>query len=493
MNTRLKRLRKKILALVVSAAMLLLLVPGFSDDIQADGGITVSFRLIGCTKSTGKIELIGRGKKEATGYLGAEYVTWIPTKSYSLDMGSTVYDLFTKALSEAGLSSTGAEGNYVKSITAPAACGGYTLAEFTNGQYSGWMYTVNGSHSDVGLQMCPLNDGDQVIFHYVNDYACESADWQGGLPEAKEFWNAWLNAPDTEPSVPVQTEPPTEKPTEAPTEKPTEKPTEAPTEKPTEKPTEAPTEKPTEAPTEKPTEKPTEAPTEKPTEKPTEAPTEKPTEAPTEEPTEPQETLPPEEKPEQKPQQTEPQETETDPPQETLPTEKPTEKPTEAPAAKNLKISVKKVSLLPGDTYRLSVTLTPAGSKGKVTWSSLNKKVVTVDADGVLTVKGEGTATVTAALENGKKVTCKVTVKGKPVTKVKLNKTKATLKKGKTLTLKATLTPENASEKVTWSSSNKKVVKVNKNGKVTAVKKGTAVITAKAASGKKATCKVTVK
>ncbi len=81
----------------------------------------------------------------------------------------------------------------------------------------------------------------------------------------------------------------------------------------------------------------------------------------------------------------------------------------------------------------------------------------------------------------------------KPVKKVKLNKKKATLKKGKTLTLKAVLTPQNASEKVTWSSSNKKVAKVNKKGKVTARKKGTAVITVKTASGKKATCKITVK
>ena len=81
----------------------------------------------------------------------------------------------------------------------------------------------------------------------------------------------------------------------------------------------------------------------------------------------------------------------------------------------------------------------------------------------------------------------------KPAKNVKLNKKKASLKKGKTLTLKAVLTPQNASEKITWSSSNKKVAKVNKKGKVTALKKGTAVITVKTVSGKKATCKVTVK
>lgn len=80
------------------------------------------------------------------------------------------------------------------------------------------------------------------------------------------------------------------------------------------------------------------------------------------------------------------------------------------------------------------------------------------------------------------------------VKKVKLNKTKLTLKKGKTAVLKATVTPTNATNKtVTFSSSKKTVAKVGaKTGKVTAKKKGTATITAKCGS-KKAVCKVTVK
>jgi len=77
-------------------------------------------------------------------------------------------------------------------------------------------------------------------------------------------------------------------------------------------------------------------------------------------------------------------------------------------------------------------------------------------------------------------------------TKVTLNKTSATLVKGKTLTLKATLTPSNASTKFTWSSSDKSVATVDSNGKVKAVKKGTATITVKTSNNKKATCKITV-
>ena len=73
-------------------------------------------------------------------------------------------------------------------------------------------------------------------------------------------------------------------------------------------------------------------------------------------------------------------------------------------------------------------------------------------------------------------------------TKVKINKTKATIYVGKTTTLKITGT----NKKIKWSSSNKKIATVSSKGKVTAKKKGTATITAKV-NGKSYKCKVTVK
>jgi uncharacterized protein YjdB len=78
--------------------------------------------------------------------------------------------------------------------------------------------------------------------------------------------------------------------------------------------------------------------------------------------------------------------------------------------------------------------------------------------------------------------------------KVKLSKTKATIEKGKTLTLKATVTPaELADKSVKWKSSNKNVATVTSAGKVKAVSAGTATITCTSVStGAKATCKVTV-
>lgn len=65
---------------------------------------------------------------------------------------------------------------------------------------------------------------------------------------------------------------------------------------------------------------------------------------------------------------------------------------------------------------------------------------------------------------------------------------------GKTFQLGVTRTPENSSEKLTYSSSNAKIVTVSASGKLKAVKKGTATITIKGAdTGVTAKVKITVK
>ena len=158
-------------------------------------------------------------------------------------------------------------------------------------------------------------------------------------------------------------------------------------------------------------------------------------------------------------------------------------------SASAAKLNKKSVSLNVGKTYTLKAT----GTKGKITWTSSKKSVATVSSKGVVKAKKKGTAVITAKYGK-KKLTCKVTVK-QPVKSIKLNKTSATLKKGKSLTLKATISPSSANNKaVTWSSSNKKVATVSSKGVVKAVGNGTATITVKVkdGSGKKATCKITV-
>ena len=79
------------------------------------------------------------------------------------------------------------------------------------------------------------------------------------------------------------------------------------------------------------------------------------------------------------------------------------------------------------------------------------------------------------------------------VSAVAVNPTTAAVKPGATVTLSATVTPEDATDKtITWSSSDEKVATVD-GGKVTGVAEGTATITATTKSGDKtATCTVTV-
>jgi len=157
-------------------------------------------------------------------------------------------------------------------------------------------------------------------------------------------------------------------------------------------------------------------------------------------------------------------------------------------------------SVVKGKTVALTATVTPDTATDKtIKWTTSNKNVATVSTDGVVTAKAAGTATITAtaADDSGVKATCKITVTNPviKVTKVTLNKTTASVVKGKTLTLTATVTPTNATNKnVTWKSSNTKIVTVDGNGKVTAVAAGTATITctAKADKSKSATCKITV-
>lgn len=94
-----------------------------------------------------------------------------------------------------------------------------------------------------------------------------------------------------------------------------------------------------------------------------------------------------------------------------------------------------------------------------------------------------------------KKTETKPAVSKVKVIKVGLNYSTIYLTKGKSKTLKATVSPSNATKKsVKWSSSNKKIATVNAKGKVTGRKAGTVTITVKATdgSGKKATCKVVV-
>ena len=69
-------------------------------------------------------------------------------------------------------------------------------------------------------------------------------------------------------------------------------------------------------------------------------------------------------------------------------------------------------SLSPDQQFKLKWTLSPKGAKDKVSFSSSDELIATVDENGNVTAKSKGTATITAMTYNGKKATCKVTVQG---------------------------------------------------------------------------------
>ena len=148
------------------------------------------------------------------------------------------------------------------------------------------------------------------------------------------------------------------------------------------------------------------------------------------------------------------------------------------------------VKLSKGKKQTLQVKVVPMTSLEKVRFRTSNSRVAVVSVKGVITAKGPGTAKITVT-SGTKSCTVKVTVP-KVKTKSITAAPAVTLKKGKSKTLKVTLSPVKSDEKITFSSSNQKVVAVDKNGKLTAKKKGKAVITICSGSVK-STCRVTVK
>ena len=149
-----------------------------------------------------------------------------------------------------------------------------------------------------------------------------------------------------------------------------------------------------------------------------------------------------------------------------------------------------------------TVKVTMGAGDRVVSWKTSNKKVVSVKNGRIKGLKAGKSATITVKLASGKKARFKVKVqKAAVATKsIKVTNTatgknqgkKATLKRGQSLKLKAALTPVTSLQKVTWSTSNKKIVTVSKSGVIKAKKKGKATITVKSGN-KKYNIKITVK
>ena len=148
-----------------------------------------------------------------------------------------------------------------------------------------------------------------------------------------------------------------------------------------------------------------------------------------------------------------------------------------------------------GDVQLINATVSPSNADDKtVTWTSSNSEIAYVTSYGVVTLKSAGTATVTAKTVNGLTATCIVVVKSSEIkpTGITLSTNSVTLEKGKSTTILATVSPDNATDKtVTWSTNNSSVAVIS-GGKITAIGEGTTTITAKTVNGYSATCSVKV-
>ncbi|MBR6590419.1 MAG: Ig-like domain-containing protein [Bacteroidaceae bacterium] len=150
-----------------------------------------------------------------------------------------------------------------------------------------------------------------------------------------------------------------------------------------------------------------------------------------------------------------------------------------------------------GESVTLTATVAPEDADNKtLVWTSSDETVATV-IDGVVKTLKAGEAVITVATTDGSNLSASCTVVAKPllVSSVTLDKQSVEVVRGESVSLTATVAPEDADNKtLVWSSSDETVATVV-DGVVKTLKAGEAVITATTTDGSNlsATCSVTVK
>lgn len=161
-------------------------------------------------------------------------------------------------------------------------------------------------------------------------------------------------------------------------------------------------------------------------------------------------------------------------------------------AVKNIKLNKTLITGRKGTKVTLKAKVTPTKADNRIVkWQSSNKKIVTVNKKGVVTVKGKGCAVIKCTSGDGSGVYSKCVVNNSSKAKsIKLNKKSAKISAGLGLKLKATV--KGNCKEVLWKSSNNKVATVTDNGIVKGIENGKAVISAQTMDGSKKVAKCTV-
>lgn len=162
-------------------------------------------------------------------------------------------------------------------------------------------------------------------------------------------------------------------------------------------------------------------------------------------------------------------------------------------ALQSISLNQTELKLHKGQSGTLTVGYQPMDTTDdrSVAWTSSDKTVATVDANGVVTAAGGGSAVITART-GGHTASCEVFVSS-PLESISLGRSELLLGKGGTEPLWVVYHPGDTtdSKTVRWSSSDEAVATVDESGFVTAFTAGTAVITAQVGDFS-ATCAVTV-
>ena len=143
-----------------------------------------------------------------------------------------------------------------------------------------------------------------------------------------------------------------------------------------------------------------------------------------------------------------------------------------------INLSLDKTTINKNESEKLKIEILPEEAKDqKITFSSSNPNIISVDQSGNIFGVSSGEATITATAENGVEGTITLNVYSK-VEEIKLDVENLTLQEGESYILKATIYPEDATNKnITFDSENNDIATVNQSGKITAIKEGTTKIT----------------
>ena len=151
----------------------------------------------------------------------------------------------------------------------------------------------------------------------------------------------------------------------------------------------------------------------------------------------------------------------------------------------SIQIDNPKVTLNVGQQETLTVTINPSNTtfSKKITWSSSDDSIASVNENGTVTARKAGVVTITAKSSNNLTSTSVITVTNS-ITSIYLSKTNLSLSVNESQTVTATVNPSDTPDDktLTWSSNDNSIASVDQNGKITAKKIGSAIITVKSSN-----------